>query len=66
MGTINTPSAEYLFNIQEVIIEFNNKVAAEIHKVVDKGLFDYTKAMPDIQLAIGFMSTRVKDSDKDD
>ena len=65
LGTIKTPTEEYLFNVREGIPMFSNKWATEQHNMANKGLFDCKRVRPDIQPRISFLINRVKYTGKD-
>ena len=65
-GTVNTPAAENLFQVNETSRKLNNNKAQEFHTIVAKGLFLCKRARPDIQTTIAFLTTRVREPDEDD
>jgi len=65
-NTSPTPAAEHLFKLRE-----NGKLLDEnqtmiFHRTVAQLLFLCTRARRDLQTAVGFLSTRVKNPDEDD
>ena len=61
-----TPAAEHLFKVNEKCEKLNNKMHEDFHTFVAKSLFLCKRARPEIQTAVAFMTTRVKEADKDD
>ena len=64
--TVNTPAAEHLFEVNENAQKLDKQRAERFHKYVAKLLFAAKRARPDIQTAIAFLCTRVKEPDVDD
>ena len=65
-GDAVTPAASYLFEINEVCNKLNSVEAEMFHHVVAQLLFLCKRGRPDIQTAIAFLTTRVKEPDEDD
>ena len=65
-GMATTPAAEHLFKVNEAPTYLNEKEAMFFHHNVAKLLFLCKRARPDIQTAVAFLSTRVKQPDCDD
>ena len=65
-GKATTPAAAYLFDINESCAKLDEEQARFFHYVVAKLLFLSKRGRPDIQTAIAFLSTRVKNPDVDD
>lgn len=65
-GTAKTPATSHLFEINDNPVKLEQDKAALYHHIVAKALFLCKRARPDIQLAVGFLCTRVKSPDKDD
>jgi hypothetical protein len=65
-GTSSTPAAQYLFNTREQAQILTEDKSAIFHTMVAKALFTCKCARPDIQLAVAFLSTRVRGPDEDD
>ena len=67
LGTtkIQTPAAKHLFQTRE-ITKITKEKAEVFHTWVAKGLFLCQRARLDIQTAIAFLCTRVKNPDEDD
>ena len=65
-GMATTPAAEHLFKVNETPTYLNEKEAMFFHHNVAKLLFLCKRARPDIQTAVAFLSTRVKQPDRDD
>ena len=62
----NTPAADHLFHVDPEAERLNTKDGELFHSMVAKLLFAAKRARPDIQTAISFLCTRVKDPDVDD
>ena len=56
----------YIFKINNECNKLPKEKAELFHTYVAKGLFLCKRAKPDIQLAIAFLCTRVKQPDEDD
>ena len=65
-GTAATPAQEHLFSVDESDKKLDKDHSAWFHTAVANGLFACKRARPDIQLAIAFLSTRVKEPAQDD
>ena len=66
-GTSSTPAAEHLFKIREQDAKpLSEEKAGVFHTTVAQCLFLCKRARPDIQLAVGFLTTRVQKPDEDD
>lgn len=61
-----TPAAMHLFEVNEKAEKLSEDDAEKFHNMVARGLFLCKRARPDIQLAISFLSTRVREPDVDD
>ena len=61
-----TPAAEPLFKVDEETPKINEQRTDIYHTTILKCLFLCKRARPDIQVAVGFLSTRVMEPDKDD
>ena len=61
-----TPAADHLFEVNEDAERLSKKDAEIFHSYTAKLLFAAKRARPDIQTAIAFLCTRVKDPDVDD
>ena len=61
-----TPAAEHLFKINDKCEKLNNKMSEDFHTFTAKNLFICKQARPDIQTAVAFLTTRVKEPDQDD
>ena len=61
-----TPAADWLFEVRENVNKLDKECAELFHTMVAKGLFLCKRARPDIQTAVAFLSTRVRDPDDDD
>ena len=65
-GEAATPAADHLFNIAENGVRLDSERAKIFHQLTAKLLFLSKRARPDIQLAVAFLCTRVKEPDEDD
>ena len=66
-GTSPTPAANYLFNVNDSDPVLLNETEAEFfHHTVAQLLFLCKRARPDIQTAVSFLCTQVKQPDCDD
>ena len=61
-----TPAAEHSFVVDPNSPKLDEEQKQEFHTVTAKGLFVCKRARPDVQTAIAFLSTRVKEPDQDD
>lgn len=59
-GVATSPAANHLFDISEACKTLDEGRAARFHHMVAKALFVCKRARPDIQLTVGFLSTRVR------
>ena len=64
--TAATPASEFLFKTNENPDRLKKVDKETFHTFVAKGLFLCKRARPDIQTAIVFLTTRVKEPDSDD
>lgn len=64
--TATTPAANHLFQVNGESPKLDPDKAALYHHIVAKALFLCKRARPDLQLAVGFLCTRVKGPDQDD
>ncbi len=64
-GVCATPASDYLFKVCENGTKLNEELAEAFHTVYQL-LFAASRARRDIQMAVSFLTTRVKDPDKDD
>ena len=62
----NTPASVWLFQVRDNVNKLNEKQAQEFHTMVAKSLFLCKRSRPDIQTAVAFLTTRVKEPDEDD
>ena len=65
-GLATTPAAEHLFKINDTPTHLTDEDAMFFHHNVAKLLFLCKRARPDLQTAVAFLSTRVKQPDHDD
>ena len=61
-----TPAADHLFKVNEQTGKLNKQMADDYHTYVAKALFLCKRGRPDIQTAVAFLTTRVKQPDTDD
>ena len=61
-----TPATDKLFNADDQSRSLPKTMAEEFHTLVAKGLFACKRARPDIQTAIAFLCTRVKEPTDED
>ena len=61
-----TPATNYIFKVNNQCNKLSKEKSEIFHTYVAKGLFLCKRARPDIQLAIAFLCTRVKQPDEDD
>ncbi len=66
MGVLATPACNYLFKVHEGGRKMNEEQAAAFHHTVYQLLFAANRARRDIQMVVSFLTTQVKDPDKDD
>ncbi len=65
-GVSATPASDYLFKVCEDGTKLNEELAEAFHHTVYQLLFAASRARCNIQTAVSFLTTRVKDPDKDD
>eukprot|EP00957_Ditylum_brightwellii_P211272 15365980-Ditylum_brightwellii.AAC.1 len=65
-GSVTTTAAEHLFNIKKEGTALNETQVRQFHTFTAKLLFVCKRARPDIQMAVAFLTTRVKNPDEDD
>ena len=65
-GKSMTPANEKLFKVNESSTRLEKEKAEVFHTTVAKGLFLSKRARPDIQIAIAFLCTRVKEPTVED
>ena len=65
-GTAVTPAAEHLYRTRNESKKLNLKESEHFHHVVAQLLFLCKRGRPDIQTAVAFLTTRVKNPDEDD
>lgn len=65
-GVAPTPAAKHLFVVSDEAPNLDKDQAAKFHHIVAKALFLCKRSRPDIQLAVGFLCTRVREPDEDD
>ena len=65
-GEAKTPAADKLFNVEEESEDLNAEDAEYFHRLVARFLFVAKRTRPDIQVAVGYLCTRVKNPNKSD
>lgn len=65
-GMASTPGKKHLFEVNDQCPKLEEERSITFHHFVAKSLFLSRRARPDIQLVVGFLSTRVKAPDEDD
>ena len=65
-GEASTPAARHLFNTNDQSPKLDEPRARIFHKMVARSVFLSKRARPDVQLVVGFLSTRVRSPDDDD
>ncbi len=65
-GVCATPASDYLFKVCENGTKLNEELAEAFHHTVYQLLFAASRARHDIQTAVSFLATQVKNPDKDD
>jgi len=66
-GTAATPAGDHLFEVNnDNPTKLDEETAQLFHHLVAKSLFLCKRARPDLQTAVAFLSTRVKEPDLDD
>ncbi len=66
MGVCATLAGDYLFKVHDDGKKLNKEQAEAFHHTVYQLLFAANQAQQDIQPAVSFLTTRVKDPDEDD
>jgi hypothetical protein len=66
-GTATSPASDHLFEVNRVDpVLLNDEDGSYFHTMTAKLLFLAKRARPDLQQAVAFLTTRVKQPDKDD
>jgi hypothetical protein len=65
-GTSTTPAAAHLYDVNDEAEKLDQEQVETFHTITAKLLFLSKRAQPDLQQAIGFLTTRVKCPDTDD
>jgi hypothetical protein len=65
LGKLATPAGDHLFKVREDGTKLNEEQADAFHHTMYQLLFATSQVRRDIQTAISFLTTRVKDPDKD-
>jgi hypothetical protein len=66
LGKQATPAGDHLFKVREDGTKLNEEQVKAFHHTVYQLLFAANQACRDIQTAVSFLTTRVKDPDEDD
>lgn len=66
MRLAKTPAADHLFDVREDCEKLSKEKALIFHNATAKALYLCKRARPDIQTAVSFLTTRMKDPDIDD
>jgi hypothetical protein len=66
IGVAATPAAAYLYEVNQEASKLEKEQADRFHTMTAKLLFLSKRARPDLQQAVGFLTTRVKGPDVDD
>eukprot|EP00957_Ditylum_brightwellii_P113285 8637872-Ditylum_brightwellii.AAC.1 len=65
-GSVTTPAADHLFNVNKNGVKLDEKAARQFHTSTTKLLFLCKRARQDVQTAVAFLTTWVKEPDEDD
>ena len=65
-GTAVTPASDNLFEVDTTADALDYKTAEYFHRMTARLLFASKRARPDIQVAVAFLCTRVKEPNVDD
>ena len=65
-GTVRSPASSHLFDVNDDAEKLSTELSDFFHHIVAKLLFLCKRARPDIQTAVAFLCTRVKEPDVDD
>ncbi len=65
-GVCATPAGDYLFKVCDDGKKLNEEQAEAFHHTVYQLLFAANRVWQDIQTAVSFLTTRVRDPDEDD
>eukprot|EP00957_Ditylum_brightwellii_P207069 15351344-Ditylum_brightwellii.AAC.1 len=65
-GSTTTPAADHLFQVNDSAKKLDEQQARQFHTSTAKLLFLCKRARQDIQTAVAFLTTRVKEPDSDD
>jgi hypothetical protein len=66
LKTAITPAAEHLFKINDDATTLTEEMGKVFHNFVAKCLFATKRARPDIHMRVAFLTTRVREPDKND
>jgi hypothetical protein len=64
-GLCATLASDYLFKVCEDGTKLNEELAEAFHHTVYQLLFAASRARPDIQMVVSFLTAQVKDPDED-
>ena len=65
-STVVTPAAEHLFDVRDNATKLTDDIRQIFHTITARSLFMGKRAQPDIQPAVAFLCTWVKEPDDDD
>jgi hypothetical protein len=65
-GTARTPAGSHFFTVNQMAKTLDNEISIMFYHNTAKLLFLCKRARPDIQMAVAFLTTRVKQPDVDD
>jgi hypothetical protein len=65
-GTKSSAAPDNLFTVNEDCVKLSSEKAVQFHNLVAKTLYATKRARPDTCTAITFLTTRVREPDKDD
>lgn len=65
-GTALSPAAEHLFKTRANVEKLNQEQAILFHHITAQLLYACKRGRPDLQTAVAFLCTRVRDPDQDD
>ena len=65
-GTATSPAAEHLFKTRDNAAKLDKQAADLFHHITAQLLFVCKRGRPDIQTAVAFLCTRVREPDEDD
>ena len=66
LGKTITSAENHLFEVNKTTLKLSERDTQSLHTIVDKLLFLYKRARPDILTGVAFLTTQVRDPRKDD